>query len=86
MGDVEYWVFRVVAEGGAELARLRDPAERIDRLAALWGVVRGRYVVIGGDICEAIECFDEQAPAMQRARREHERTGHLHKVTMNAEL
>jgi hypothetical protein len=82
---VEYWVFCVVAEGGADLARVRG-VEKIDRLAALWGVVRGRYFVIGGDICEPVECFDEQAPAMERARREHQRTGCLHKVTMNAEL
>lgn len=84
MGQVEYWVFRVVVAGGASLNL--SGADRIDRLAALWGVVRGRYHVIGGDICEEIDVYDEQQDAIERARKEHARTGYVHKVTLNAEF
>lgn len=85
MAKVEYWVMRVVCDAVLPGQKL-SAAERIDRMAALWGVVRGRFHVVGREICEPIEVYDEQPPAYERARREHARTGCIHKVTMVADV
>jgi hypothetical protein len=85
-GKVEYWVVRVICPAllpGQSVSTV----ERIDRVAALWHVVRGRYQVVGKEICEPIECFaglDAQPLAIERAAREHAKTGCVHKVTMVA--
>lgn len=87
MAKLEYWVMRVVCDAVLP-GQSMSAAERIDRMAALWGVVRGRFQVIGSEICEPIEVYeaDEQAKAIERARREHVRTGCIHKVTMVADV
>jgi hypothetical protein len=85
VAKVEYWVMRVVCDAVLPGQKMTG-TERIDRLAALWGVVRRNFHVVGGEICEPIEVFDDEHQAMERARREHARTGRIHKVTMIADV
>lgn len=85
MGKVEYWVMRVVCDAVLPGQKM-TATERIDRLAALWNVVRGNYHVVGGEICEPVEVFDDDRAAYERARKEHARSGRVHKVTMIADV
>lgn len=61
--------------------------EKLDRAAILWGVVRGRYHVVGKDIVEPIEVYDNQEDAHTRMMVEARRdTRFRYKLTMNADI
>jgi len=97
MKGAEYWVMRiVVAEGAAladadawralQLAGKAGKLAEVDRMAILRGIARGELFVIGSDICQPIEVYDCQERANSRAIREHQKTGTVHKIVLNAEL
>lgn len=76
----EFWVMRVVCR----------VAESSPGIAAR--VASGKYQVINGEVCEPIECYADADPeraqrkAVDRAQREHARTGCVHKVVLSADL
>lgn len=86
----EFWVMRVVCRvPGDDLA----PEMFAPEMAAVAArVASGKYQVINGEVCEPIECYADADPeraqrkAVDRAQREHARTGCVHKVVLSADL
>lgn len=74
MRDVEFWVMRIVAN---------DDGSALDVWEALQ---RGDVQMVNGDIVEPIEMYRDERAAEMRAVRETRRTGHPHKVVLNADL
>lgn len=90
MPSVEWWVMRVIVEGGADLmAPAWAKLSRARTIEVLQLIRDGEYVTVNNDVCQPIEVFDglgAQESATRRALREHERSGVVHKVVLNADL
>lgn len=85
VGKIEYWVMRVLAPREA-VKSWQARATPLQVLALQQRIDRGDLVYVGGDLCEPIEVYDNQDDATGRAVKEHTRTGHVHKVVLNAEI
>lgn len=75
--SAEFWVMRIVVAEVATGGVTATEQAMVDR---------GDLQLINGDLCEPIESYEDQHDAEARALKEHGRTGHPHKVVMNAEI
>lgn len=87
VGDAEWWVMRVVVEGGADLeAPAWAKLSRARTIEVLQLIRDGELVTVNNDVCQPIEVFKTQSEATGRAVREHQRSGVVHKVVLNVDL
>jgi hypothetical protein len=78
---------RIIVEGGANLdGPTWERYDRSDRATIARRLQDGVYQVVGKDIVEPVECFDDETTAIARMVAEASKTRYPHKVTLNMDV